>query len=90
MLLQHIKNDVYHLIAGDYLDIFLSESELRQLIAYNDIADVIKTPIGWYVNHDIGLISFNMYLKQISQSALELLSIVILNEKTNQFTTSNN
>ena len=66
MLLQHIKNDVYHLIAGDYLDIFLSEQELRQLIAYNDIADVIKTPIGWFVNHDTGYIAFNQYLKIIS------------------------
>lgn len=90
MLLQHIKNDVYHLIGGDYLDIFLSEQELRQLITYNEIADVIKTPLGWYVNHDIGLISFKQYLKVISQSALELLSIVILNDKTNQFTPSNN
>ena len=88
MLLQHIKNDVYHLIGGDYLDIFLSEQELRQLIAYNEIADVIKTPIGWYVNHDIGLIPSKQYLTQISESALQLLSMVILNDKS--FTTSNN
>ena len=88
MLLQHIKNDVYHLIGGDYLDIFLSEQELRQLIDYNDIADVIKTPLGWYVNHDIGLITFKQYLTQISESALQLLSMVILNDKS--FTTLNN
>ena len=90
MILQHIKSDVYHFIAGDYLDIFLTESEIRQYVAYNDIADCIKTPLGWYVNHDLGFIPFNQYLKHISQNALHLLSIVILNETTNQFTNSNN
>ena len=90
MLLKHIKSDVYHFIAGDYLDIFLSEKEIRQLIHYNDIADVIKTPLGWYVNHDLGFIPFHHYLKHISQNALELLSIVILNENTNNYETCNN
>lgn len=90
MQLKHVKNDVYHFIAGDYIDIFLDEKELRELILYNDIADVIKTPIGWYVNHDRGFIPFHHFLKQISQNALELLSIIILNEKTNNYEGSTN
>jgi phenylalanine-4-hydroxylase len=90
MILKHIKSDVYHLIAGDYLDIFLNEQELRQLIGYNDIADIIKTPIGWYVNHDLGFIPFSHYLKHISQNALNSLAIIILNNKTNVYESSIN
>ncbi len=90
MILKHIKSDVYHFIAGDYLDIFLTESEIRQLICYNDIADCIKTPLGWYVNHDLGFIPFHHYLKHISQNALDSLAIIILNEKTTNYEASNN
>lgn len=79
MTLKHIKSDVYQFIAGDYLNVFLTEKELRNLILKNDIADVVKTPIGWYVIHDVGNIPFHHYLKIISENALDSLSIVIQN-----------
>ena len=78
MILQHIKSDVYHFIAYDYLDIFLTEKELTKIISDNDIADIVKTPIGYLVNHDIGIIPVKRYLPIMSQSALESLAEVLL------------
>jgi hypothetical protein len=78
MILQHIKSDVYHFIASDYLDIFLTEKELIKLISDNDIADIVKTPIGYLVNHDLGVLPVKRYLSMMSQSSLELLAEVLL------------
>lgn len=80
MTLKHIKSDVYQFIVGDYLNVFITETELRNLIKNHDIADVYKTPIGWYVNHDHGQLPFNHYLKLISENALDSLSIVLQNQ----------
>jgi hypothetical protein len=79
MNLKHIKSDVYQFIAGDYLNVFLTEKELIHLIKDNDIAEVVKTPIGWFVHHDVGNIPFRHYLPIMSDGALELLSITLLN-----------
>lgn len=79
MTLKHVKSDVYQFIAGDYLNVFLTEKELRNLIHQNDIADVYKTPIGWFVNHDRGQLPFHHYLPIMSEGALDSLSIVIQN-----------
>lgn len=80
MTLQHIKSDVYQFIAGDYLNVFLTEKELRNFIYKNDIADVYKTPIGWFVNHDKGQLPFHHYLKVMSEGALDSLAIILQNE----------
>jgi hypothetical protein len=79
MQLKHIKSDVYHLIGGDYINCFLTEKELLRLIKDNDIADVYKTAIGWFVNHDLGQLPFHHYLKVISQNALDSLCIILNN-----------
>ena len=81
MILQHIKSDVYHFISSDYLDVFLTEKELIKLISENDIADIVKTPLGYLVNHDIGIIPVRRYLPIMSQGALELLAEVLLKQK---------
>jgi|GEM_PF-1165494 len=80
MQLVHIKSDVYHLIGGDYINCFLTEKELLKLIKDNDIADVVKTPLGWYVIHDIGNIPFHHYLKVISENALDSICIILNND----------
>ena len=79
MQLKHIKSDVYHLIGGDFINCFLTEKELRNLIKNHDIADVYKTPIGYFVNHDLGQLPFHHYLKVISQNALDSLCIILNN-----------
>ena len=80
MTLQHIKSDVYQFIAADYLNVFLTEKELRTIIKDNDIADVYKTPIGWFVNHDKGQLPFHHYLQMMSEGALDSLAIILQNE----------
>lgn len=79
MQLLHIKSDVYHLIGGDFINCFLTEKELLNLIKNNDIADVVKTPLGYYVIHDVGNIPFRHYLKIISQNALDSICIILNN-----------
>lgn len=79
MQLKHIKSDVYHLIGGDFINCFLTEKELLNLIKNHDIADVVKTPLGWYVIHDVGNIPFHHYLKIISENALDSLCIILNN-----------
>ena len=80
MILKHIKSDVWQFIASDYLNIFLTEKELIILISKNDIADLVKTPIGWLVNHDTGVIPVKRYLSIMSQTALSLLAETLLKE----------
>ena len=80
MQLVHIKSDVYHLIGGDYINCFLTEKELLKLIKDNDIADVVKTPLGLYLIHDIGNIPFHHYLKVISENALDSICIILNND----------
>lgn len=79
MILQHIKSDVYQFIAGDYLNIFLTEKELIQLLVENDIADIQKTPIGYLCYHDVGIIPVRHYFPLMSESAKELLAISLSN-----------
>jgi hypothetical protein len=90
MTIKNIKSDVYEIIIGDYYCEYFTEKELIQFIKYNDIADVIKHPLGYVVNTDRGILLPNQYLRIMSDSAKELLAITLLNEKTNQFTNSNN
>jgi hypothetical protein len=90
MTIKNIKSDVYEIIIGDYYCEYFTEKELIQLIKYNDIADVIKHPLGYVVNTDRGILLPKQYLRLMSESAQELLAISLLNNKTNNYEISNN
>jgi hypothetical protein len=74
MQLIHIKSDVYQLLPTSE---YFTEKELLRICYEHDIADLQKTPIGWVVNHDKGIIPFKRYLTLISESACELIYKVI-------------
>lgn len=85
MTIKNIKANVYEIIIGDYYCEYFTERELIQLIKYNDIADVIRHPLGYVVNTDRGILLPNQYLRVMSDSAKELLAISLLNNKTNNY-----
>ena len=90
MTIKNIKSDVYEVIIGDYYCEYFTEKELIQLIKYNDIADVVRHPLGYVVNTDRGILLPNQYLRLMSESSRELLAISLLNNKTNNYESSNN
>lgn len=90
MTIKNIKANVYEVIIGDYYCEYFTERELIQLIKYNDIADVVRHPLGYVVNTDRGILLPNQYLRMMSESAMELLSIILLNEKNNNYEACNN
>jgi len=80
MILANVKKDVYHIKDGDF-EIFKSEQELIKLIKDNDIADVIKSPIGYVVGTNAGTLLPNQYLRLMSESAKQLLLITLKNKQ---------
>jgi hypothetical protein len=80
MLLVNVKKDVYHIKDGDF-EVFKSEQELIKIIKDNDIADVIKSPIGYVVGTDAGTLLPNQYLRLMSESAKQLLLITLKNKQ---------
>jgi len=80
MLLTNVKKDVYHIKDGDF-EVFKSEQELIKIIKDNDIADVIKSPIGYVVGTDAGTLLPNQYLRLMSDSAKQLLLITLKNKQ---------
>jgi hypothetical protein len=79
MLLANVKKDVYHIKDGDF-QVFKSEQELIKIIKDNDIADVIKSPIGYVVGTNAGTLLPNQYLRLMSESAKQLLLITLKNQ----------
>jgi hypothetical protein len=79
MLLANVKKDVYHIKDGDF-EVFKSEQELIKIIKDNDIADVIKSPIGYVVGTNAGTLLPNQYLRLMSESAKQLLLITLKNQ----------
>jgi hypothetical protein len=79
MLLANVKKDVYHIKDGDF-EIFKTELELIKIIKDNDIADVIKSGIGYVVGTDAGTLLPNQYLRLMSESAKQLLLITLKNQ----------
>jgi hypothetical protein len=80
MLLANVKKDVYHIKDGNF-EVFKSEQELIKIIKDNDIADVIKSPIGYVVGTDAGTLLPNQYLRLMSDSAKQLLLITLKNKQ---------
>jgi hypothetical protein len=80
MLLANVKKDVYHIKDGDF-EVFKSEQELIKIIKDNDIADVIKSPIGYVVGTNAGTLLPNQYLRLMSESAKQLLLITLKNKQ---------
>jgi len=79
MLLTNVKKDVYQIKDGDF-EVFKSEQELIKIIKDNDIADVIKSPLGYVVGTDVGTLLPNQYLRLMSDSAKQLLLITLKNQ----------
>jgi hypothetical protein len=79
MLLTNVKKDVYHIKDGDF-EVFKSEQELIKIIKDNDIADVIKSPLGYLVGTNAGTLLPNQYLRLMSESAKQLLLITLKNQ----------
>jgi hypothetical protein len=79
MQIINVKKDVYQIKDGDF-EIFKSELELIKIIKDNDIADVIKSPIGYVVGTDAGTLLPNQYLRLMSESAKQLLLITLKNQ----------
>ena len=79
MLLANVKKDVYHIKDGNF-EVFKSEQELIKIIKDNDIADVIKSPIGYVVGTNAGTLLPNQYLRLMSESAKQLLLITLKNQ----------
>jgi len=79
MLLTNVKKDVYQIKDGDF-EVFKSEQELIKIIKDNDIADVIKSPLGYVVGTDAGTLLPNQYLRLMSDSAKQLLLITLKNQ----------
>jgi hypothetical protein len=80
MLLTNVKKDVYHIKDVNF-EVFKSEQELIKLIKDNDIADVIKSPLGYLVGTDAGTLLPNQYLRLMSESAKQLLLITLKNKQ---------
>jgi hypothetical protein len=80
MQLTNVKKDVYHIKDADF-EVFKSEQELIKIIKDNDIADVIKSPIGYVVGTDVGTLLPNQYLRLMSDSAKQLLLITLKNKQ---------
>jgi hypothetical protein len=80
MLLANVKKDVYH-IKDENFEVFKSEQELIKIIKDNDIADVIKSSIGYVVGTDAGTLLPNQYLRLMSESAKQLLLITLKNKQ---------
>ena len=79
MYITNVKKDIYQIKDGDF-EIFKSEQELIKIIKDNDIADVIKSPIGYVVGTDAGTLLPNQYLRLMSESAKQLLVITLKNQ----------
>ena len=79
MQLTNVKKDVYHIKDGNF-EVFKSEQELIKIIKDNDIADVIKSPIGYVVGTNAGTLLPNQYLRLMSESAKQLLLITLKNQ----------
>jgi hypothetical protein len=79
MQLTNVKKDVYHIKDGNF-EVFKSEQELIKIIKDNDIADVIKSPLGYVVGTDSGTLLPNQYLRLMSESAKQLLLITLKNQ----------
>jgi hypothetical protein len=79
MLLANVKKDVYHIKDGNF-EVFKSEQELIKIIKDNDIADVIKSPIGYVVGTNAVTLLPNQYLRLMSESAKQLLLITLKNQ----------
>jgi hypothetical protein len=79
MQITNLKKDIYQIKDGDF-EVFKSEQELIKIIKDNDIADVIKSPIGYVVGTDAGTLLPNQYLRLMSESAKQLLLITLKNQ----------
>lgn len=81
MQIINVKKDVYQ-IKDENFEVFKSEAELIKIIKDNDIADVIKSPIGYVVGGvGKGTLLPNQYLRLMSESAKELLLITLKNNQ---------
>ena len=78
MTITNVKNNVYEVIIGKDYKQFFSELELIEVIKYNDIADVQKTPIGYLVFTDWGTLSAHQYIKTMSDNAKWLLEMSLI------------
>jgi hypothetical protein len=80
MQLTNVKKDVYLIKDADF-EVYKTEQELINIIKDNDIADVIKTSIGYVVKIDYGTLLPNQYLRLMSEGAKELLFITLKNKQ---------
>ena len=79
MQITNVKKDVYQIKDANF-EVFKSEQELIKIIKDNDIADVIKSPLGYVVGTDAGTLLPNQYLRLMSESAKQLLLITLKNQ----------
>jgi hypothetical protein len=79
MKIINVKKDVYQ-IKDENFEVFKSEQELIKIIKDNDIADVIKSPLGYVVGTDAGTLLPNQYIRLMSESAKQLLLITLKNQ----------
>jgi hypothetical protein len=75
----NVKKDIYQ-IKHENFEVFKSEQELIKIIKDNDIADVVKTAIGYVVLTDRGTLLPNQYIRLMSDGAKELLFITLKNK----------
>jgi len=79
MQIINVKKDIYQIKDVDF-EVFKSEQELIKIIKDNDIADVIKSPLGYLIHSKAGALLPNQYLRLMSESAKELLLITLKNQ----------
>ena len=79
MQIINVKKDVYQIKDANF-EVFKSEQELIKIIKDNDIADVIKTSIGYVVKIDYASLLPHQYLRLMSDSAKQLLLITLKNQ----------
>jgi len=79
MQITNVKKDVYQIKDANF-EVFKSEQELIKIIKDNDIADVIKTSIGYVVKIDYASLLPHQYLRLMSDSAKQLLLITLKNQ----------
>ena len=75
----NVKKDIYQ-IKHENFEVFKSEQELIKIIKDNDIADIVKTAIGYVVLTDRGTLLPNQYIRLMSDGAKELLFITLKNK----------
>ena len=80
MQIINVKKDIYQIKDAEF-EVFKSEQELIKIIKDNDIADVIKSPLGYLVHSEAGALLPNQYLRLMSEGAKELLFITLKNKQ---------